>query len=212
MNLNEYLAEEAKRHARLARYGHTVGLLESAFLTTSDVAELRATDGADAKVNRRIADNALAAFIAKFGLRKISFDATRAVIADVDLRDIEKLAAWIGTLEFLDAMGGGSTTSQGRQELLLAHAEDFVARHHTAAAANWTFHYNASAAQINVSLTIRNSWHHSDLEAVDVFTPEYFYKAAEVHYQSLGMIIYQPTGEFIVEEAHGTHLASRTAA
>lgn len=211
MNLNEYLAEEAKRHARLARYGRTVGLLESAYLTKSDVAELRATDGADAQVNRRIANSALAAFIAKFGLRKISFDATRAVIADVDLRDIEKLAAWIGTLEFLDAMGGGSTTSQGRQELLLAHAEDFVARHHTAAAANWTFHYNASVAQINVSLTIRNSWH-SDLEAADVFTPEYFYKATEVYYPSLGMTIYQPTSEFIVEEAHGTHLASRTAA
>lgn len=137
MDLREYLTGEAERRSRLAGYGRTVGLLESAYLTAQDADDLRATNGGDLRLNRRIARSALSAFSQKFGLSEASDAATWGAVEGVGFGDVSNLAAWVGVLEFLDALDGGAELREEREELLLSHAHDFLARHESAASSQY---------------------------------------------------------------------------
>jgi len=149
------MEEEARR--RELGLDKTISMLDSWYLGDG-ASDLQRTDGCDRSVNTRIAQQATERYVGKFGLPAAAVSVVWQIVLESNLSDVSILAAWIGVLEFLDALDGAAETAEDRQELLIAHAQDFLARHESAATSQWTvnsFSVPSSQGSIGSTMEIR---------------------------------------------------------
>jgi len=127
VTLTEYLLAEDKHQddlrKRFPQYASgLVKLLDSSMLLPYQMEALRRTDGMDEMLNRITVLDATRHFCMADPHWEPAFAQVQAVLGPVRRWPIEKLAAWIGQLEYLD------TLEDLDPETMVAQAEDFLVR------------------------------------------------------------------------------------
>ena len=133
MNLEQYEIEEAARLVDYrAKYPEHADMLrplsECAWLSVNNLSALRSSRGCDLNVNRKVIEMETRRFAKKYGITNAWTRRTVRTVREADLSDMANVAAWIGVLEFLDAIDCVTEDLAERGEILAVHAEDYVSR------------------------------------------------------------------------------------